>query len=68
MYLVMLVLYQLSVSHYCEKIRWALDHKRLSHRTESLLPGLHVAKMAKMGLKSSLPVLRHDVIAPFRWS
>lgn len=56
----MLVLYQLSISHYCEKIRWALDHKRLSHRTANLLPGLHVAKMRKMGLKSSLPVLQHD--------
>jgi len=56
----MLVFYQLAISHYCEKIRWALDYKRLAHRTESLLPGLHVARMKKMGLKSSLPVVRHD--------
>lgn len=55
-----LVLYQLAISHYCEKIRWALDYKRLNHRTETLLPGLHVARMKKMGLKSSLPVVRHD--------
>jgi len=56
----MLVLYQLAISHYCEKIRWALDHKRLPHRTATLLPGLHVAKMKRKGLKSSLPVLEHD--------
>lgn len=57
----MLVLYQLAISHYCEKIRWALDYKRLDHRTESLLPGVHVAQTKKMGLKkSSLPAVRHD--------
>jgi glutathione S-transferase len=55
-----IVLYQLAISHYCEKIRWALDYKGLDHRTETLLPGLHVAKTKKMGLKrSALPVVRH---------
>ncbi len=54
----MLTLYQLSISHYCEKIRWALAHKRLDHQAVSLLPGLHVARMKKLGLKSALPVLR----------
>jgi glutathione S-transferase len=56
----MLVLYQLTVSHYCEKIRWALAHKRLRHRTKNLLPGLHAITMKRLGLKSSLPVLRDD--------
>jgi len=57
----MLVLHQLAISHYCEKIRWSLDYKRLPHRVSTLLPGLHAVKMKRRGLTSSgLPVLEHD--------
>lgn len=56
----MLILYQLAISHYCEKIRWALDYKQLPHRTVSLLPGLHIRAMKRKGLASSLPVVEHD--------
>ncbi|MDQ6836154.1 MAG: glutathione S-transferase family protein [Actinomycetota bacterium] len=36
------VLWQLQLSHYNEKVRWALDYKRIPHRRRSLLPGVHV--------------------------
>jgi glutathione S-transferase len=36
------VLWQLELSHYNEKVRWALDYKRIPHVRRSLPPGLHV--------------------------
>jgi glutathione S-transferase len=36
------LLWQLEVSHYSEKVRWALDHKRIPHRRRSALPGFHI--------------------------
>ena len=35
------VLWQLQISHYNEKVRWALDHKRIPHTRRSMLPGVH---------------------------
>jgi len=35
------VLWQLQISHYNEKVRWALDYKRIPHRRRSMLPGVH---------------------------
>ncbi|MGR9114583.1 MAG: glutathione S-transferase N-terminal domain-containing protein [Gammaproteobacteria bacterium] len=35
----MLTLYRFPVSHYCEKVRWALDYKQLDFQTKNLLPG-----------------------------
>ncbi len=56
----MLTLYQFPISHYCEKVRWALDHKKLTYRIENLLPGLHIRKITKLAKRSSVPVLVHD--------
>jgi glutathione S-transferase len=54
-------LYQFAISHYCEKVRWALDYKGLSYETISLLPGQHVKTIRKLtGGDSSVPVLDHD--------
>jgi glutaredoxin len=55
-----LTLYQFAISHYCEKIRWALDFKGLEYRTRTLLPGTHVATMKKLSGDSAVPVLVHD--------
>ena len=33
------VLWQLQISHYVEKVRWALDYKRISHVRRTLLRG-----------------------------
>ncbi|MBV9338312.1 MAG: glutathione S-transferase [Solirubrobacterales bacterium] len=52
------VLWQLQVSHYVEKVRWALDYKRIPHIRDSLLPGLHAVKTRRLsGDTSTAPVL-----------
>lgn len=56
-----LQLYQFAISHYCEKVRWALDYKGLNYQAFMLLPGQHVGKVKKLGASaSSVPVLVHD--------
>ncbi|QSP95235.1 glutathione S-transferase family protein [Marinobacter salinisoli] len=57
-----LKLYQFAISHYCEKIRWALDYKGLNYETITLLPGQHIKTMRQVtGTKiTSVPVLEHD--------
>ena len=56
----MLTLYQFPISHYCEKIRWALEYKNIEYKKVNLLPGLHSKKANKLTSNSSLPILVHD--------
>jgi glutathione S-transferase len=59
--LVVPVLWQLEVSHYNEKVRWALDYKHVPHIRRSLLPGLHALKAKRLtGDTSTTPVLTLD--------
>jgi glutathione S-transferase len=52
------ILWQLQISHYNEKVRWALDHKRIHHVRRSLLPGLHAVKAKRLtGDIDTTPVL-----------
>jgi glutathione S-transferase len=52
------VLWQLEISHYNEKVRWALDYKHVPHARRSLLPGLHMVKAKRLtGDTSTTPVL-----------
>lgn len=54
-------LYQFAISHYCEKVRWALDYKGLNVETHSLLPGQHINTIRALTRgDSSVPVLDHD--------
>lgn len=55
-------LYQFAISHYCEKVRWALDYKNLNYETTNLLPGQHIKTIKKLtkGASASVPVLEHD--------
>lgn len=55
-----MVLYQFPLSHYCEKVRWALDYKGLPYRTRNLLPGMHVKTIRGLAAASTVPVLEHD--------
>jgi glutathione S-transferase len=55
------VLWQLPLSHYNEKVRWALDYKRIAHMRCSLLPGAHAVKAQRLtGDVSTTPVLTID--------
>lgn len=51
------VLWHIRISHYNEKVRWALDHKRIAHVRRAPLPGLHplVARWVSDG--QTLPAL-----------
>lgn len=54
-------LWQLELSHYNEKVRWALDYKRVPHIRRSLLPGLHAVKAKRLtGDTTTTPVLTLD--------
>lgn len=52
-------LYQFAISHYSEKVRWALDYKDISYKPEFLLPGMHAKTVRGLtGQKiPSVPVL-----------
>jgi glutathione S-transferase len=55
-------LWQLTISHYSEKARWALAHKGVEHGRRSPLPGMHmaVALWLTRGKEKTLPILRLD--------
>lgn len=44
-------------SHYCEKARWVLDHKKISYEAVAILPGLHMITVRRYGNRTSVPVL-----------
>ncbi len=48
------------VSHYNEKVRWALDFKRWAHRRKALVPGFHVAGLQIKTGQRKVPVLEID--------
>jgi glutathione S-transferase len=56
------VLWQISISHYSEKVRWALAYKGIDHQRRSPLPGAHIARALWMtrGGSVTLPILRID--------
>lgn len=53
----MITLYQMAISHYCEKVRWALTYKRLPYKAKNLLVGMHMKPIKKLTGQTSLPVL-----------
>lgn len=54
-----LTLWHITISHYSEKARWALDYKALPYRLRAPLPGAHVlvALWLTRGRHYTLPVL-----------
>jgi glutathione S-transferase len=50
------------VSHYSEKVRWALDHKRIPHDRRALISGVHIpiALLITHGRSYTLPILELD--------
>ncbi|MGH8680989.1 MAG: glutathione S-transferase family protein [Burkholderiales bacterium] len=53
-------LWHFRISHYNEKVRWALDHKRWPHLRRALVPGFHVPRAYRLSGQSKLPVLELD--------
>ena len=56
-------LIQFRHSPYNEKVRWALDYKRVPHRRSSVLPGPHMGRVRKLTGRTSTPVLVVDGVA-----
>jgi glutathione S-transferase len=56
----MLELLQFRHSPYNEKVRWALDLKRVPHRRRSLLPGPHMLTVKRLTGRTHTPVLLAD--------
>jgi glutathione S-transferase len=56
------ILWQVEVSHYNEKARWALDYKALPHVRRAPLPGFHglYARAITRGAHHRLPILELD--------
>lgn len=56
------VLWQIEISHYSEKVRWALEHKRIDHVRRTPLPGTHIpiALVMTRGEQPTFPVMQID--------
>jgi glutathione S-transferase len=53
-------LWHFRISHYNEKVRWALDHKRWPHRRRALVPGWHMLTARRLSGRTRLPILELD--------
>ena len=55
-------LWHIAISHYSEKVRWALAYKSVPHRRRSPMPGLHMLLAAWLtrGRAITLPIARID--------
>jgi glutathione S-transferase len=55
-------LWQIDISHYSEKVRWALEHKGVDHVRRTPLPGSHIpiAFALTRGSQVTLPILTID--------
>jgi glutathione S-transferase len=59
---VTVVLWHIEVSHYNEKVRWALDYKGIPHELRVPIPGLHGVRalLLTRGAQRRLPVIELD--------
>lgn len=44
-------------SHYCEKVRWALDYKGVPFQAAAIMPGFHMITVRRYAPDTSVPVL-----------
>lgn len=51
------LLHHFKISHFNEKVRWALDFKGWKHRRNAIMPGLHLGKAKQLSKQTKLPIL-----------
>ena len=56
----MLELHMFPMSHFNEKVRWALDFKGIPHIRIPYMPGPHAGKIRKLSGQEQTPVVRFD--------
>jgi len=56
----MLRLYTFNISHFSEKVRWALDFEGVPYEESVLLPGPHMLVTRRLSKRSHVPLLVHD--------
>ncbi len=56
------ILWHLDISHYSEKVRWALEYKEVDHDRRTIAPGAHIAVALGLtrGRQFTFPVVRLD--------
>src|SRR3954447_4884305 len=54
------VLWHLQISHYNEKVRWALDYKKIPHVRRAMMPGIHQLKARQVAGIVTSPVMEID--------
>lgn len=54
------VLITITLSHFCEKARWALDRAGIAYTEEQHLPLFHYLQSFRTGRSRTVPLLRHD--------
>ena len=52
------VLWHLEISHYNEKVRWALDYKRVPHVRRAVTPALQELKARRLRAGRTVPILQ----------
>ncbi len=50
-------LYEFAISHYCEKVRWALDYKGIVYESRVLAPGPSAPKIYWLSGAMTVPVI-----------
>lgn len=56
----MLRLYTFHISHFSEKVRWALDFEGIPYEERVLIPGPHQLTVRRLAKRSNVPLLVHD--------
>lgn len=56
----MLRLYTFTISHFSEKVRWALDFESLEYAEKRLIPGPHMLVVRRRAPATTVPLLEHD--------
>jgi glutathione S-transferase len=57
------LLWHIPLSHYNEKVRWALDHKRIAHRRQVLGPN-YLFRAWRATRRGTLPILNANHCGP----